>query len=260
MKKLSILIWTLLLTILIVPQSSPVACATCSEIPWGYSDGEFDQYQVSNTLTTPEGIAYDPSGLPISPQLIDRLTNEVDLCLTQLSPTGVLPSGIAQASSCFGSFQLPIQSKSFVVKVASDWVLSCDGTQQLLPKPVEAGPAGCVAKGQDPTAACPCRWRAGIECPNIIITTPSFYLYKDALTRFVTGCRNPWASPQLAQCASPSTTPLSDGTDPNNGLQRYIILGANMIIVELLLFSAVAGTFLGLGMRLFDEWMEKRKK
>jgi hypothetical protein len=33
-----------------------------------------------------------------------------------------------------------------------------------------------------------------------------------------------------------------------------------MWILEMLLFSLVAGTFLGVGLRVFDEWMEKHKK
>lgn len=220
MKKIVSLIWVILLVIILLPQSNSVTgCASCSEMQWGYSDGEFSRYSAEGLYQTPEGTLYDPSGLPISPELIDRLTNEVDKCLTAISPTGNLPSDMQSGSRCYqGSFQLPIAKKSFVVKIANDWVLSCDGTQQLLPDPVKAGPAGCVAKGQTPDAQCPCRWRAGIRCPNVLVVTPSFYLYKDVLIRFVTGCQNPWGNDVLAQCASPSTTPLSDGTDPNNGL------------------------------------------
>lgn len=221
MKKIIPFIWVALLIVILLPQSnSTTGCSSCSELQWGYSDGEFSRYSAKVFDKTPEGIAYDPSGLPISPELIDRLTNEVNLCLTSMSPTGQLPSDAMSGSRCFQgkTFQLPINRKSFIVKIANDWVLSCDGTQQLLPDPVKAGPAGCVAKGQTPDAQCPCRWRAGIRCPNVIVVTPSFYLYKDALIRFVTGCQNPWASQALSQCASPSTTPLSDGSNPNNGL------------------------------------------
>lgn len=168
-------------------------CTICDETQWGYAYGAFDHYDVRPTDITAKGIMFDPSGMPIAPALIDRLTDEVEACLS-----------------------ISIIRTSFVVKVANDWIINCDGTQQLLP--VLAGSAGCIAKGLTPSEQCPCRWRAGIECPNAIVTTPSFYLYKDALTRFVTGNMDPWASPELAVCASPSTTPLSDGTDPNNGL------------------------------------------
>lgn len=102
------------------------------------------------------------------------------------------------------------------MKVVSDWVPSCDHTQQLLP--TIAGPEGCVVKGLNPTEECPCRYRVGIACPNVLVVTPSMYLYKDVLVRFVTSCADPWASPELHKCVSPSTTPLSDGTDPKNGL------------------------------------------
>ncbi len=195
---------TVALAFLVAPQ-----CTVCDEDRWGYGYGAFDRYDVHPTSVTAGGIGYDPSGLPIAPELIDRLTGEVEKCLASVEAD----AGVARACMQYAG---TIDRKSFVVKIANDWVLSCDGSQQLLP--VLAGSAGCIAKGLTPSEQCPCRWRAGIECPNQIITTPSFYLYKDALTRFVTGCADPWAYPSLATCVSPSTTPLSDGTDPNNGL------------------------------------------
>lgn len=170
----------------------------CSELKWGYSPHTFDQYEANADQVTPEGTHFDPSGQNISGELIDRLTGEVEACLTKS-----------------GKLDHPIDRGAFVVKVASDWQLNCDKTQQLLP--VLAGSAGCVAKGLTPTEQCPCRWRAGIRCPNVLVVTPNFYLYKDVLIRFTLGVQNPW-TPDLATCASPSTTPLSDGSDPKNGL------------------------------------------
>lgn len=221
MKRLFAYAWLILLGIIILPQSEITGCIeTCSETQWGYGYHEFNRYSVSETNKTKEGVAYDPSGLPISPELIDRLTNEVQSCLTAAFPNGSLPPDVVSSSQCAQNrFQLPIQKQNFAVKIANDSVLSCDGTEELLPNPVMSGPTGCVAKGEVPNASCPCRWRAGIQCPNVIIVTPSFFLYKDALTRFITTCRNPWIDSRLAQCASPSTTPLSDGSDPNNGLK-----------------------------------------
>lgn len=177
--------------------SSSTGCADdyCDQYKWGYSHHEFEQYNIDVELKTPSGIVYDPSGQNISPQLIDRLTSEVESCLN-----------------------VKIDRTSFKVKIANDWVLSCDKSQQLLPTPVFAGNAGCVAKGLVPDPNCPCRWRAGIRCPNVIVIPPNFYLYKDALIRFVKGIPNPWIDPVLSVCATPSTTPLSDGSDPNNGL------------------------------------------
>jgi hypothetical protein len=114
-----------------------------------------------------------------------------------------------------GYISQKIDRQSFNVLIASDWFLSCDepgwGVNQLLP--VSAPEEGCEAKGMTPDPACPCDWRAGIECPNHIITTPSFYLYKDALIRFITSIEDPWVG-NLATCATPTTTQLSDGTEP----------------------------------------------
>ena len=172
------------------------ACGVCQEARWGYTpNGCFDHYVVGPTRTTPGGVSYDPSGQPINPLLIDRLVSEVAACAPSLNRS------------------------SFTVKVASDWYLepaACElpqwGPQQLLP--VTAAEEGCTAKGYSASVDCPCRWRAGVECPNIIVTTPSFYLFKDALLRFVTGSTDPWANSLLESCAQPTTLPLSDGTGP----------------------------------------------
>lgn len=205
--------------LIIIPLVLTGCNSYCSELQWGYSDSEFDHYSVDANLITPQGTPYDPTGQPISPELIDRLTGEVETCLATALPGNILSKEIISNSHCSKTIvELPIPRQSFSVKIPNDWVLNCDGTEQVLPTPVMAGGLGCVAKGQTPSAQCPCRWRAGIKCPNTLIATPSMYLYKDVLIRFTTGCQNPWASPELAACATPSTTPLNNGTDPNNGL------------------------------------------
>lgn len=160
---------------------------------WGYSYGEFNDYFVSPTHRTPKGIKYDPSGQDISGELIDRLTDETEVCL------GV-----------------PINRDAFVVKIVNEYDISCDGTQQMLKTVVKAGSEGCIEKGLLPTPECQCQWRAGIQCPNKLIVTPSMYLYKDVLIRYTLFIRDPWHDPRYAKCATPTTSPLSDGTNPNN--------------------------------------------
>jgi hypothetical protein len=187
-------------------------CRGCDEVTWGYPEsGLFNRYSVGETRTTPDGIRYDDSGQHVSPALIDRLTNEVERCLfarfpEQLSETVKLQAG------CYGDLRFKtIDRRSFVVKVAGDWRLTCDGQQQVLP--VTAPANGCATKGQTTTPECPCSYRAGIRCPNILVVTPSLYIYKDVLIRFLYDCVDPWANKDLAACATPSTAPLSDGRD-----------------------------------------------
>jgi len=129
----------------------------------------------------------DPTGQAISPALVDRLTREVSECL-----------------------KVSINTGSFVVKVPADWGLSCDKSQQVLS--ASAPESGCAAKGLK--NECACHWRAFVQCPNAIVTTPSLYLYKDALVRFVTGSQDPWSDPALAACVAPTTDPLSRGDGP----------------------------------------------
>ena len=187
-----------------------LGCRGCDEVAWGYPEhGLFNRYAIRETRTTPDGIRFDDGGQGISSELIDRLTNEVERCLFDRFPERLSDEAKAQAS-CYGDTTFrSIDRGSFVVKVASDYKLTCDGEQQVLP--VVAPSAGCLAKGQHTTPECPCSYRAGIECPNILVVTPSLYIYKDVLIRFLYGCSDPWANADLAACATPSTLPLSDG-------------------------------------------------
>lgn len=191
------------------PQSQ-IGCRGCDEVTWGYTQGLFNRYSVGATQTTPDGIRFDASGLATSATLIDRLTNEVERCLFLKFPERLSDVAAAQAG-CSGDARFhTIDRHSFVVKVAGDWRLTCDGQQQVLP--VVAPSAGCAAKGQHTTPECPCSYRAGIKCPNILVVTPSLYIYKDVLIRFLYDCVDPWANADLATCATPSTQPLSDGS------------------------------------------------
>lgn len=190
---------------------------SCTEITWGYKENAFDEYVVEPTYVTQTGIKYDPSGMQISSTLIDRLTDEVENCLAQEFPLGIIPKDIVKAANCYrDNFVVHFDRQSFNVKIASNWQLSCDKSEQVLP--TLAGSAGCIAKGLTPSDICPCKWRAGIQCPNNLIVTPNFFLYKDVLIRYITSCSNPWIVPKLATCATPTTTPLSNGNDPANGL------------------------------------------
>lgn len=168
---------------------------------------QFD-YPVKPTLITPSGIAVDPTGQAVSAEFIDQLTDEVETCLADAFGTPpVIPEDVAMASGCLRrTFEMPFHRDCLTVKVPNDWEVACDSEQQVLPlsSTTYIPPDSlCRAKGREPTRACPCRWRAGIQDNNVIVVTPNFYLYKDPLIRLVTGCNNPWASPALARCAAP---------------------------------------------------------
>lgn len=191
---------------------SDLRCHNCSEYSWGYPANKFDSYSVNNIQLTPKGIQFDPSGQDISPLLIDHLTDEVEECLIKHFPNAKLSDHVYTYATCESkSIDIPIERSSFVVKITNDWVLSCDKSDQLLQ--TTADDIGCYQKGLIPTQECPCRYRAGIKCPNILITTPSMYLYKDVLIRFVTSCQNTWSVDELSECATPTTDPLSDGSE-----------------------------------------------
>jgi hypothetical protein len=163
------------------------------------------EYAVTPAFTTPSGIPVDPSGQDVSAETVDAQTAEVEACLArEFGSPPHLPPEVRRAADCLEeTFALPIPRGCFAVKVPADWTLSCDGDQQVLPS--RAPDALCLAKGLVPTDDCPCRWRAGLEDDGrVVVTTPSFHMFKDPLVRLATGCNNPWAHPKLARCATPS--------------------------------------------------------
>jgi hypothetical protein len=163
-----------------------VGCTPVTTERWGYNI-QTPPYDITTMpQVTPLGVRFDSSGQVISGELIDRLVSEVEQCVGK-----------------------SIDRDSFIVKIPNNWILNCDGSQQELSQS-RASEAGCLAKGLKYDPKCPCMWRARIQWPNVIVTTPSMYLMKDALTRFVTGSSNPWQG-ALAKCASPSTGPLDMG-------------------------------------------------
>jgi hypothetical protein len=180
-------------------------------------------YTVAPSLTTPKGIHYDPSGLAINPALIDRLTDEVEACLTAAFPDGNILSTVGQrddaldGAACGPShhFTLPVSRSCLTVKVAADWHLSTDefagSKQQLLHDVALDAGADC---GKNETGPGACYWRAGVQDKVTIVTTPSFYVFKQPLVEILTGCAFPWSSPTLTACMAPTTAPLSDGTGP----------------------------------------------
>lgn len=176
-------------------------------------------YSVAATLVTPKGVHYDPSGLAINPALVDRLVDEVETCLAKAYPDGWVNTLAGQAqhddgAACGGShhFTLPIARGCLTVKVAADWHLSEDvfaGSKQQLLHDI-ASEAGDCGKGEGGPGAC--FWRAGVQDKVTIVTTPSFYVFKDPVVRVVTGCAFPWSSAKLSACMVPTTAALSDGT------------------------------------------------
>lgn len=149
--------------------------APCEQ-KYGYFLEESPHYELSDIRVTPGGVRYDDSGQNLSPEFIDRATDDVENCLER-----------------------SVDRSSFFLKVPSDWTYSCDGTDQVLP--FQTYDKTC--KGKTATEACPCHFRALVQCPNIVIATPNLLLYKDALIRFITSSTNPWES-EFATCATPT--------------------------------------------------------
>lgn len=191
--------------------SGDVGPATCDPI---YLVENESSYVITPTMATPKGIHVDVSGLTISSERIDTIVDEVETRLVSAFPGGQIPQDVQQMAGCTGSsFPLPIHRQCLTVKVVSDWVLDCEGNYELLP--VVAPVAGCLAKDEMPTEACPCRWRVLVQDDQSIVVTPDLYMLPDALVRIVTGCSYVWVPiTPLTACAEPVTDPLADSALP----------------------------------------------
>lgn len=195
------------------------ACAPsyCKQL---YPQATQTTYPVNATKTTPKGIRYDDSGLPINPTLIDRLTDEVETCLTKAYPDGWINTLAGQENHDDGAacgrshrFTLPVSRSCLTVKIAADWHKSSSefaGTFQQLLHDISSNAGPDCGKNEIGPGAC--YWRAGIQNNVVIVTTPSFFVYKQPLVEIITGCSFPWSSSKLSACMAPTTDAMSDGT------------------------------------------------
>jgi hypothetical protein len=146
----------------------------CAPAPWeqkyGYYLDRSPNYDV-NPVVTPGGVRYDGE---VDVEQLDFLTNQLESCLER-----------------------SIDRSSFVVKIPNDWTYSCDGTEEVLPF-VSVFDKTC--KGQTATETCPCRYRAVLQEPNVVVVTPNLKLYRDALTRLLLNTTNPWSNPEISPC------------------------------------------------------------
>jgi len=160
---------------------------------WGFD------YKISDTVETDLGIVVDYGKNDVSLKEIDDLTIEVQDCLSQTIPDGIIEN--YENSYCkSGNVDISIDFSCLTVKVPNRWDWSCDGKEQVL---LEGAPQeGCRQKGFEYDPNCPCRWRGGIQDSKIIIITPNLRMYKTMLIMFITGCDDIWENEKLSSCTN----------------------------------------------------------
>jgi hypothetical protein len=161
--------------------------------------------------TTPGGVRYHAQQ-SLDESRLDFVVQSTAACFRELFPDGT--------GEC-GRLEYPDMLRTVVV--IGPWEMACSGRYQVLK--VDA-PGGCSAKR--PPGECsdltkhPCRWRSGVregasdwarfwgaESEPLMIATPSLYMLSDALARYISGCRNPWVTEQVIQCARPRVPMLT---------------------------------------------------
>jgi hypothetical protein len=192
-------------------QTPPSGVATITQVSPYTQHHYLDQFpgpysfKITPTAHTPKGVRVDTSGQIVDLKSIDAQIDHIDTCLTAAfgSPP-IISKAIRDAAQCdASSFPMPIRREDLVVKIADNWMWSCDNTQQLIPSPPGFN-ASCEEKGLTPTPKCPCSWRAGIQANYAIVVTPNLHMLKDPIIRMITGCNRIWIAP-IATCAMPET-------------------------------------------------------
>ena len=175
--------WALLLLAACAPPASRrPGCHAWGTLP------EQTSYVVSPTVQ-PDGLSVEAP----DPAQVGAVVDAVERCLAPYIGARI-PDGDAGWCPAF----YPGVVRTCLTVAVRPSVPSCDGHTQLLPD--LADPRSCLAKGVTPTAACPCRWRSGVQDQQTAITTPNLATLPDALVKIVTGCPYPWAVPALVPC------------------------------------------------------------
>lgn len=152
--------------------------AACGGGIWSHTFGYYldrePNYPLTNVVASPGGVQYDNEvGDLLDVQQLDFLTDSLETCLER-----------------------SIDRSSFVVKIPADWTYNCDGTEEVLP--FITPDRSC--KGKNATDACPCRYRAVLQEPNVVVVTPNLKLYRDALSRLLLNTSNTWGNPEISPC------------------------------------------------------------
>jgi hypothetical protein len=175
--------------------------AKCEEYQSSYYN--VHNYEIGQTTYTWNTIEVDTTGQEVDLSLVDQMVTAVEDCLADI---GTLSYEEGRAAWCLRStenrFIIPreIKRECLLIKIPDNWVMSCDGKEQLLRN--KAPFEGCRQKGFGEDPNCPCRWRAAIQDTWIIVVTPNLRLLGDPLVKLVTDCDYPWGSEKLARCAN----------------------------------------------------------
>jgi hypothetical protein len=146
------------------------------------------------------GIQVDSSGQSVDLNKIDNIILKVQECLWKNFENGI-PYDVMKTGDCIvDHIDFPLNLSCATIKVVNDWQWSCDGKWQLLGASATAPQELCSSKGLSPDPNCPCRWRAGLQDGNIVVT-PDLRMLADPLIRLATGCNNPWGHTLLSMCA-----------------------------------------------------------
>lgn len=169
-----LLIDVFLLASVMTCRLAPPATPQNSCVPSGLM--RVGSYPVKVDATTPAGIPVDTSGARVDLADIDRRVLAVATCFGRVPSVGCP-----------------------VIKIAPVTHPSCVGPYELLD--IVAPGYGCTEKGQEGSAACPCRWRVAIQLDGSILVPPDLYNLGDALARSDDAVNDPWVNPAIAKCA-----------------------------------------------------------
>jgi hypothetical protein len=166
------------------------ACSPC----YNSEEPNYTNYPVRTTSHSALGFGIDDPNNELDLTRLDKIVGSVRDCIASLRELTdneiaqgdcITPTPIAEVRSCL------------TVKTAPDWHLDCLGKEQVFGN---APVASCEAKGETPTASCPCEFRAIIQDNCTIVTAPNMKILAGQLATLMTTCNDSWVG-RIYQCA-----------------------------------------------------------
>lgn len=179
------------------------SCASSEFDPRTYLPYPVTDFSLNKIVRTDLGIAVDDSEAgPVDTSAIDRRLLKYQRNLKTIAAT--LGGKLDPAWQCEEQTIDPERTycwRCLAIKILRGRTSACykmgnprtGTTEPVQTLEIEAAASACVAKGLQPTEACPCRFRAKLQDGYMIVTPPTVYLMDFAA--LFTSCKNIWATP-----------------------------------------------------------------
>jgi hypothetical protein len=167
-----------------------LSCSPC----YNSEEPNYTNYPVHVSARSNLGFGIDDPNNELDLSRLDKIVGDVRSCVESL---GQLTQNEVTQGNCLTYYPEPVIRPCLTVKTAPDWHWDCSGKEQVFG---QAPDASCEAKGETPTAMCPCGFRAIIQDNCTIVTTPNMKILAGQLATLLTTCNDSWVG-RISKCA-----------------------------------------------------------